>query len=696
MSRREELTDLLQKAADAYYNTGNEIMSNKEYDALFDELKNLEEKEGITKGFTSRVGIMSKKLQKVKHEYEAKSLDKTKSIDEMVAIQSKGNRGEDTLLCLSWKMDGSTVQLTYEDGHLVTAATRGDGQVGQDITRNAPFIDGIPLSIPYYGKVTIRGEVTMSYEEFDRLNEKAGGIYANPRNLANATITAEDREIIKDRRTKFRPFELVHTDAISGIFDSFSESLDYLRNYGFDPVEHEVVTVRNLKDAIKRWSEKERIDLLLFPVDGLVVAGDDMVYTRTLEGTGHHPNRLKGMAFKWQDETRETTLRKIEWQVGRTGVLTPVAVFDEVDLEGTKVSKASLHNLSYVKAKDLRIGDRITIYKANMIIPQVDENLTSTEERRNDGYGYDRELPEDMTCPCCSSKIRVNDNNGIETLVCENEKCFAKMIAVFEHAYSKDGLNVEGLSESTIEFLLQKGLLQTPADLYHLTEEDFKENGTYFAGFGKRSVENLLTAIEKSRNTDAAHFLYACGIPGFGRGQIKPVLKFIRENEDCIQEALKYDCKTTLDYMQVGNVNYACIEGIGPIISANIEEFLSKFTEYDNEWAALERELNVERDLSLEKKKEEGSKALEGKTFCITGSLNHFENRDAAFAWIEENGGKTSTSVSSKTSYLVNNDVTSTSGKNKKAKELGIPIISEEELLSMGKTVSLEEEKEYE
>lgn len=697
MSRREELTEILRKANDAYYNTGMEIMPNKEWDALFDELKALEEAEGITDGFTSGVGFKaSGKLQKVRHEFEAKSLDKTKSIEELISVQSKGNLGEDTLLCLSWKMDGSTVQLTYDEGKLQLAATRGDGEWGQDISRNATFIDGIPQIIPYSGKMTIRGEVTMSNAEFNRLNENAGGIYANPRNLANATITAEDTAILRGRRTAFRPFELVNAESASTGRKSFSENLDYLQSLGFDPVEHEVVRAKDLQDAIERWSDRNRIDALPFQVDGLVVAGDDVESVKNLPGTGHHPNRLKGMAFKWQDETRETTLRKIEWQVGRTGVLTPVAVFDEVDLEGTKVSKASLHNLSYVKAKDLRLGDRITIYKANMIIPQVDENLTSTEERRNDGYGYDLELPEDMMCPCCSSRIRINDNNGIETLICENEKCFAKMIAVFEHAYSKDGLNVEGLSENTIEFLLQKGLLQTPADLYHLKDEDFKENGAYFPGFGKRSVENLLTAIEKSRNTDAAHFLYACGIPGFGRGQIKPVLKFIRENDDCIQEALKYDCKTTLDYMQVGNVNYAGIEGIGPIISANIEEFLSKFTEYDNEWAALERELNVEKDLSLEKKKEEGSKALEGKTFCITGSLNHFENRDAAFAWIEENGGKTSTSVSSKTSYLVNNDITSTSGKNKKAKELGIPIISEEELLTMGKTVSLEEEKEYE
>lgn len=697
----EELTKLLEKASDAYYNEGITIMSDKEYDALFDELRALEEANGITDGFTSRVGAKaSGKFAKVKHEYEAKSLDKTKSIEELIAIQSKGPRGDLSLLCLSWKMDGSTVQLTYNHGKLVTAATRGDGQVGQNITRNAGFIKGIPLEIPYLGKLTVRGEVTMDYQEFDRINAVCGGVYANPRNLANATITAEDADILMGRRVNFRPFKLVYTDAISeNIFGRFSKSLDYLKHWGFEPVEHEVVMARNLKEAIERWSKKERIDALPFQVDGLVVAGEEVEAVKNLPGTGHHPNRLQGMAFKWQDETKTTTLNAIEWQVGRTGVLTPVAIFDPVELEGTVVTKASLHNLSYILDKDLRIGDRITIYKANMIIPQVDENLSTSEERKNFSYRpyrYAAEKPKDMKCPCCQGELVIKRSGPVQTINCENENCFSRQVARMEHMFSKDGLNVEGLSESTIEIMAGEGIIKSPADLYHLTAEDFTDRfGNWIYGFGERSVAKLLDSIEKSRKTDAAHFLYACGIPGFGKGQIKLIQNYVTQKSECMDEAALYECKNLLDYLLVGNIKFEEIPGIGPVISANLQKFLSEYMERGNQYGLLHDELIFADDLVPSKEKGEENE-ISGKTFVITGSLNHFENRDAAFAWIEANGGKTSGSVSAKTSYLVNNDVTSTSGKNKKAKELGIPIISEEDLLKMGMTKDQEEEKERE
>ncbi len=671
------LQEELRKASESYYNTGVELMSNYEYDKLFDELRQLEEKllpEGAER-FTSSVGSTTSKLSKVTHEYEAKSLGKTKDIDEVIGVH---NNSAHANVCVSWKLDGSTVQLTYEGGRLLLAGTRGDGSVGQDITRNASFIAGIPKTIPYEGKLVVRGEALMSYAEFERLNALANGMYANARNLANATITVENTFILRERKTEFHAFEMVYADEK---INSFADRLTFLAKCGFMVVDHERVNVSELKQTIAKWSKEDTIRNLGVPVDGLVIVNDDCDYTNTLKGTGHHPHLMKGMAFKWQDETAETTLRDIEWQVGRTGVLTPVAVFDTVDLCGTKVSKASLHNVSYIIDKDLRIGDKITVYKANMIIPQVAENLSANNARTKKLANY--KMPN--WCPCCDKPVKLNENNRVVTLSCENERCPEKEIGRLTHFASKHGLNIEGLSENTIALLVDKGFVREYADLYSL--EKYRTELVFMDGFGEKSVDKLLKAIEASRDTDFEHFMYACGIENFGRGQIKVLKTYLDENYDTLTAQYpnvdgSYDLMGLLFDMvwaNRGHYDFTQIEGIGDVLSDNLNAWVTKHLILTDETKVQ----NVLRELRFHDKQktiERSGNALNGKSFCITGSLETFANRDEAFAYITDNGGKTASGVSAKTNYLVNNDITSTSGKNKKAKELGVPIITEAQL----------------
>lgn len=669
--RIQTLTEELKAASDSYYNTGTELMSNYEYDKKFDELKALEEAEGITDGFTSRVGAKtSSKLEKVVHEFEAKSLGKTKDINEVIAVHENLPSKD---VCLSWKLDGSTLQLTYDGGRLALAATRGDGRTGQDITRNAEYIAGIPKTIDYTGHLVVRGECLMSYKEFDRLN--TDGIYANPRNLANATITALDKDVLKDRHTEFMAFELVFSGSEAVKELAFSKKLDYLKTLGFGVVPHTRVGIKDLKAEMDRYT-KEASDFE-YPVDGLVIANEDTALTKNLTGTEHHPHLAKGMAFKWQDEKVQTKLTGIEWSPSRTGLLNPVAVFDTVDLCGTKVSRASLHNLSYVQNLNLRIGDTIEVYKANMIIPQLADNL----DKDNHGKTY-----YFLKCPCCKSVgvIHTDEKSGVRTVMCENEECSAKQLGRITHFASKHGMNIEGLSEATISVMLDKGYIKTAADLYTLKDKpELVASLKQEEGFGEKSVENLLDAIEKSRDTDFSHLMYAFGIDGFGRGQIKLLKGFLDENYDtltCDSEFL-YGRKPG-DYMELlgdltrkGEYPFEQIEGIGKVLGGSLNNWLLNNYREDSAIKTVLEQVNLRR----EERKEAVKSDISGKTFVVTGSLEGFANRDEFTAFMESKGLKSASSVSAKTDFLVNNDVTSTSGKNKKAKALGIPIVSEKD-----------------
>lgn len=679
IQRMNDLRSELKKASSDYYN-GTESMSNFEYDQKFDELKRLEDEYGKeNENFTSKVGASieasSSSLKKVTHEYEAKSLGKTKSVDDLIREQSRTIDGNNGFTCLSWKLDGCTVQLTYENGKLIQGATRGDGKVGQDITDNTLYIEGIPQTIDYKEKLVVRGEALMSYVEFDRIN--TDGQYANPRNLASATITALDKNLLKERKINFKAFELVDfTD--EKLINEFSSRLDYLKTLKFGVVEHEKVKLTELKEKIEEWSKTEKINALGFPVDGLVVAYDNLERTKNLTGTEHHPSLTKAMAFKWQDETVKTTLRDIEWSPSRTGLLNPVAVFDTVDLCGTKVSRASLHNLSYIEGLNLKIGDEITVYKANMIIPQVAENLDKDK-------GSVMDFSE-INCPCCKNKAKVEDNNGTKTLVCENEKCLAKELGTFTRFVDKHGMNIEGLSEKTILTLMEKGFLTELSELYKLKDKSEIAN---LEGFGEKSYQNLIDAIEKSKSTDTEHFLYACGIENIGRGQLKDIIGYIKEHYDTDLSKYhnpdgSYDLIGTLMLMRNDNFDFTKIDGIGEVLAKNFSDF-------------IEREFNIPYEMGMSGKfadclpyttfndktvNQNKDLPLSGKTFVITGSLNNFNNRDEMVSYIESLGGKVSGSVSKNTDYLINNDVESTSGKNKKAKDLGIPVISENDFLN--------------
>jgi len=669
----EKLIEKLNNAAKAYYN-GNEIMSNYEYDTLYDQLLQMEKETGVIlpNSPTQKVGTGAvDKLPKVTHEYPAKSLAKTKDYDEFVSAFKKGESktGCDTAV-LMWKLDGSTVQCTYQDGKLITAATRGNGEIGSDITHNAPYIKGLPMTIPYKGKLVVRGEATMSYTEFERINAGLSEEeqYKNPRNLANATIMLLDSNEMRKREVWFSAFNLVYMDEMPPLFNM---RLAELYVQGFNTVELAVCELGNLEDVMKEW-EKKVVDYDI-PVDGLVAVFNDIAYAETLPGTGHNPHVLGGYAFKWEDETAETILRDIEWSASRTGLLNPVAVFDPVELAGTTVSRASVHNLSYIMDKDLRIGDKITVYKANMIIPQIAENLSTNEERQkvkvSSAY-----LPLGTKCPVCNGDISIHTSEDGETMTvhCANYHCPAKMIGKFVHFCERDCMNIEGMSEATIERFVKEGFIKEYADIFKL--DRFRSEIIAMEGFGQKSYENLIVATERAKTTDFVSFIHALGIPNIGKGQAK---LFNKEYKGDVVEFFKdVQARKFFQY----------IDGIGEVIEDNLWRWGNEYLRFivlpnvkDND------EIKNLMPLLIFKKEEESraEKVLDGLTFVITGDVHHFKNRAELQAKIEELGGKATGSVTGKTSYLINNDVTSTSGKNKKAKELGVPIISEEEFLQM-------------
>ncbi|MCR4842690.1 MAG: NAD-dependent DNA ligase LigA [Eubacterium sp.] len=653
----DKLIKELNEARTAYYNGADPGMSDKQYDEKLSLLESLENAEGYhpSESPVNAVGAApTGRLSKVTHEFPALSLAKTKSPEEISAEFP----GETVIM---WKLDGSTCQVTYEGGLLALAATRGDGEVGQDITVNAPYLHGLPQEIPYTGKLVVRGETLMSYEEFDRLNESLPEEerFANPRNLANATVTALDNHILSERKVDFCAFSLVYADDLP---DTFTERFELLERCGIATVPYEKVAKGGLISKIEEWGE--RVSSYTYPVDGLVIADQDAAYSDTLPGTGHHPNVRRGYAFKWADETAQTTLREIEWSPSRTGLLNPVAIFDSVELEGTTVSRATLHNLSFIIKKNLVTGDDITVYKANKIIPAVDENLTEHDP-------IDESAFEGIDCPACSKPSSVHRDPESDTLVlrCENPDCPAKHIGRFVHFVSRECMNIDGISEKTITKLVGAGFLRSFDDFYGL--EKHSEEMASWDGFGPKAVSNLLSALEASRHeVSFARLINAYGISNVGKVQSALLAAHFGDNIDNL-----LDIKPPFDFTE--------IDGFGEVISASLNEWLDRYSPSGSHTDSELTDLLSYLEMREPQVQNTGDKPLDGLTFVVTGSVEHFANRDEVHAFIEEHGGHATGSVSKKTSYLVNNDLTSTSGKNKKAKELGIPIISEAQLLEM-------------
>lgn len=654
----QNLIVLLNKASLAYYQEAREIMPNKEYDRLYDMLLELEEKTGVVMAGspTQNVGYeVLSELPKEKHPSKMLSLDKTKDVDFLVSFA--GNQE----CVMSWKLDGITIVLTYNEGRLIKAVTRGNGEIGEVVTNNARFFRNIPTTIPFMGELVLRGEAVITYPDFEHINEgitDEGAKYKNPRNLCSGSIRQLDPSVTRDRFVRFYAFSLVSAKDSSGsrsqndkqndnsvFFKTRTEQFDWLKNQGFDVVEHKTVNANSIPDTVKWFSEA--IVENIIPSDGLVLSYNDIEYGKSLGVTAKFPK--DSIAFKWQDEVQLTTLREIEWSASRTGLINPVAIFDPVELEGTTVSRASVHNISVMQELKLGIGDQITVYKANMIIPQISDNLT----RSNNVV-----IPK--VCPVCTGDTIINDENGVKTLMCPNPDCLAKQIKGFDHFVSRDAMNIEGLSEMTIEKLINKGLIKELSDLFHV--DDFREVFVEMEGFGEKSFENLRKAVEKAKDVTAAKFLYALGIPNIGKANAQLIAKYARNNWEKIQNLSKEELVT--------------IDGIGDIMADCYVDFFSR-DENKRIVADLLKEVRI--DESFE---ETGSK-LEGLTFVITGSLNNYSNRDELKKEIEAEGGHVAGSVSGSTSYLINNDLTSTSGKNKKAKELNIPIIDENEIIRM-------------
>ena len=645
LDRIKELVVLLNKAGKSYYSEGREIMSNYEYDKLYDELKKLEEETGcvLSNSPTVNVGYeVLSELPKERHESPMLSLDKTKD-REVLRDWLKDQTG-----LLSWKLDGLTIVLTYEDGRLSKAVTRGNGEIGEIITNNAKVFKNVPVTIPYKGKLVLRGEAIITYSDFNRINEELPEMdakYKNPRNLCSGSVRQLNNKITKERNVNFFAFALVSAEDVD-FKNSRKCQFEWLKSQGFDVVEYKVVDKDNIIDTIG-WFERAISDND-FPSDGLVIIYDDIAYGDSLGRTAKFPRNA--MAFKWTDETAETTLREIEWSASRTGLINPVAVFDPVELEGTQVSRASVHNISIVESLKLGIGDRIKVFKANMIIPQIAENLTQSGNL---------EIPE--VCPVCGGKTQIKQVNDVKTLYCINEDCQAKHVKSFAHFVSRDALNIDGLSEATLEKFIQHGFLKNFCDLYHL--EKFRDEIIALDGFGEKSYENLLTSVENSRNTTLPKFIYGLGIANVGLSNAKMIV-----------QALGNDIEKVI---HAGRQELEKIDGVGAVIA---DTFASYFENEKNkeEFYKLLQEMHIEKAPD-----NQNNQILTGKVFVITGSLEHFENRNQLKERIEQLGGKVTGSVTGKTSYLINNDSHSTSSKNKTAAKLGVPVITENEFLEM-------------
>lgn len=639
-----ELIKILNEASKAYYQFDEEIMSNYEYDALYDELVALEKETGVvlSNSPTQKVGyeILSS-LPKENHAAPMLSLDKTKDVGALAdwLMDKEG--------VLSWKMDGLTVVLTYENGELVKAVTRGNGEIGEVITNNAKVFANIPNKIPDNNTLVIRGEAVITYTDFERINETIEDVaakYKNPRNLCSGSVRQLNNKVTAERNVHFFAFYLMDTGNPE-VDKTINSKFDYLAKLGFDVVEHYTVDAANIAEQVAMFAEK--ISQNDFPSDGLVLSFDDVAYGHSLGTTAKFPR--DSIAFKWADEQAETILREVEWSASRTGLINPVAIFDSVSLEGTSVSRASVHNVSIVRQLKLGIGDTIKVYKANMIIPQISENMTKSGNL---------EIPSE--CPVCGGKTRINNENGIETLYCTNDSCPAKAIKLFTHFVSRNAMNIDGLSEATLEKFIECGFIKELHDLYKIAQ--YRDEIVALDGFGQKSYDNMIASIDASRTTSLSRVLYGLGILNIGSATAKLICKHFGDDIEAILNAPAEE--------------FVEIDKIGDVIAEGIVNYLHDETNIKNIRALL-AELTIEKTIVSE------VQDLEGKTFVITGSLNHFENRDALKKVIEDRGGKVSGSVSAKTHYLINNDVLSSSSKNKKAKELGIPIISEDDFLKL-------------
>ena len=642
--RMKELVSLLNKASRAYYQEAQEIMSNYEYDRLYDELKELEDELGITLSNSPTVNVgyeVVSELPKERHESPMLSLDKTKEVEEL-----KNFVGDQKVL-ISWKMDGLTVVLTYRDGKLYKAVTRGNGEVGEVITNNAKVFKNVPVQIAYQGELILRGEAVIGYKDFEKINQEIEDVdarYKNPRNLCSGSVRQLNNQITAKRNVMFYAFTLVQADGVD-FQNSRACQMEWLKSQGFTTVEYYMVTRDTVEDEVAKFSSK--ISENDFPSDGLVLTYDDIAYGRSLGRTAKFPR--DSFAFKWQDEIRETVLREIEWSPSRTGLINPVAIFDPVELEGTTVSRASVHNISIMEELELGIGDKIEVYKANMIIPQIAENLTRSGVK---------DIP--CKCPVCQGETKIRQVGNAKALYCMNPECQAKHVKSFALFVSRDALNIEGLSEATLEKFISRGYSHTFADIFHL--DQYKEKIQKMEGFGEKSYKKLTESIEKARTTTLPRVIYSLGIAGIGLANAKVICR-----------ELKYDVESLL---KVSEEELNEIQGVGEVLAKAFVGYFADAKHVEN----FRRLLN---ELTIPEETVTKQQIFEGVNFVITGSVKHFANRGEVKELIESLGGKVTGSVTSKTNYLINNDVTSTSSKNKKANELGIPIISEETFLEL-------------
>lgn len=645
LNRIKELISRLQEAGKAYYQESREIMSNFEYDRLYDELAALEEETGIvlSNSPTQNVGYqVLSELPKEAHDSPMLSLDKTKSTEDL-ADWLGSQRG-----ILSWKLDGLTVVLVYREGTLQKAVTRGNGEIGEVITNNARVFANIPLTISYQGELVIRGEAVIKYTDFNRINDEIEDVtakYKNPRNLCSGSVRQLNNQITARRNVNFEAFALVSAPGVD-FKNSRAEQFQWLKAQGFDVVDYKIVTKDTIGEAVAEFAKT--VPEYDIPSDGLVLLYDDIAYGESLGRTAKFPRNA--IAFKWADEIRETTLTEIEWSASRTGLINPVAIFEPVELEGTTVSRASVHNLSIMEALELGEGDQITVYKANMIIPQIADNLTRSGKIK---------IPDH--CPVCDGRTEIRQVNDVKSLYCTNPDCQAKRIKGFSLFVSRDALNIDGLSEATLEKFIGAGFIREFADMFHLDQHE--EAITQMEGFGKKSYDNLIQAVKKASHTTLPRLIYGLGIAGIGVANAKMLCREFRYDFDRMRHAEEEEL--------------TAVSGIGKVLA---DAWITYFKdEKNNEMTdRLLEEVTIEQEAETG-----GEKRLEGMTFVITGSVEHFENRKALQEAIEAQGGKATGSVTSKTTYLINNDTTSNSSKNKKAKELGVPIISEEDFIKL-------------
>lgn len=642
-NRMKELVSILNKASEAYYAQDTEMMSNYEYDRLYDELTQLEEITGVTLADSPTVHVgyeAVEELPKERHERPMLSLAKTKSREEL----RDWLNGKEALL--SWKLDGLTIVLTYMGGKLAKAVTRGNGEVGEVVTNNARVFRNVPVSIPYQGELVVRGEAVISYSEFEKINSRIDDVeakYKNPRNLCSGSVRQLNNEITAARNVNLYVFSLVKAEGVD-FHNSRAEQFKFLTKQGFDVVENRLVNSDTIMDEITYFENK--IQSYDIPSDGLVLIYEDIAYGQSLGRTAKFPR--DAIAFKWADELRETVLLEMEWSASRTGLINPVAIFEPVELEGTTVSRASVHNISIVRGFKLGIGDHITVYKANMIIPQIAENLTQSDTL---------EIPS--VCPVCGQPTQIRQVNDVQSLYCNNPDCDAKKIKAFTLFVSRDALNVDGLSESTLEKFLARGFLHEFADIFKLSR--YEQEITQMDGFGEKSYRNLAESIERARDTTLARVIYGLGIENVGVANAKLLCRYFQYSLDAIRQATVEELSD--------------VDGVGEVIATGIYEFFHR----DDRMRQLDHLLQ-EVHLAQETV-DENTQTLAGMSFVITGSLEHYENRNALKAEIEDRGGKVTGSVTGKTVCLINNDTASQSSKNKKAKELGVPVISEEEFM---------------